>query len=442
MKTFAKNTAATFAGQVITLIIGIGISVVIARLLGPENKGLYSLAILLPTFIVIITNLGINPATVYHTAKADYNRKQIFGNNIWLSLAIGAISSIIGLFVIYFFGESLLPGLPMPIALLALFIVPLQLLAGNLKAILLGMQRITPLNIISVVQAFLNLILIVIALVGLHSGVPGVIIVSILTSITTNIIVFLLVYKTLKGISFQINFSYIRRTLTYGIQAQAGNILGFLNYRADFFLVNLFLNPTAVGFYSIAVGISEKLWLASKATSMVLLPKIAAEKNEQVRKELTPIVSRTVLLITIIGASVLFFITKPLIILLYSTTFSSAVLPLQILLPGIVAHSASRILANDIAARGKPLLNSFLSSLALVANIVLNILLIPKFGIEGAAWATTISYSAMYVGRVWLYSRISNNPIIKIVIPQQSDLVLYQRFGSLSIRWLRKRLGT
>lgn len=83
-------------------------------------------------------------------------------------------------------------------------------------------------------------------------------------------------------------------------------------------MVNLFPNPIAVGFYSIAAGVTERLWSASKTTSVVLLPKIAAEKDERVSKGFTPIVSRIVLLITIIGALVLFFLTTPLIILLYN----------------------------------------------------------------------------------------------------------------------------
>ena len=226
--------------------------------------------------------------------------------------------------------------------------------------------------------------------------------------------------------------------MTYGVQAHLGNILGYLNYRLDIFLVNLFLNPLSVGLYSIAVGIAEQLWLASKATSEVLLPKLAAEKDEQKRKEFTPIVSRNIFWLTAAGAFVLFFVIKNIIVFLYSEDFLPAVRSLQILLPGIVAVSASRVLANDIAARGKPIINSYLSFIALIVNVVLNVLWIPKLGIEGAAWATTVSYSLTLVGRIFIYSNISGNSIKKILIPQSSDFSLYKNLGYLLISKIKR----
>lgn len=440
MKTFTKNTLTTFISQVIILIFGIAGSIIVARVLGPEGKGIYSLAILLPTFIVTLTNLGISPATIYYTAKESYDRKQIFGNNILLSLALGAASLAVSLIVILFFSESILPGLPMTLALVGLFIIPFRLMVDNIQKIFIGMQKILTANILSIIYFSLSLLFIVIALFGFRSEVLGIIIASILSLLIATLITVAWLYKTLRGVSFSLNFPYIKSTLTYGIKAHLGNILGFLNLRADIFLVNFFINPVAVGFYSISVTIAEKLWLVSQATSTVLFPKIAAEQNEQKRKEFTPIISRTVLLITALSAFVLFFIIEQVVVLLYSTEFISSVRPLQILLPGIVAGGASRILANDIAARGKPLLNSYLSFVALVTNILLNIIWIPKFGIEGAAWATTISYSFTFIGRIWLYSMISGNSTIKILVPQRSDLVLYSKLWNLSVNKIKSYL--
>ena len=439
MKTFTKNTAATFIAQIVILIIGIATSIIIARVLGPEGKGLYSLAILLPTLMATLTNFGISPATVYLTASGSYDRKQIFGNNILFSLVIGAISLTIGLVVVLFLKETLLPGLPMPLALVGMFVLPLTLLVENLQKIFIGMQKILTANILSIIYFSLSLVFILIALFGFRSDVLGVLIASILSLLVATIMVVLWLNRTLRGVRFSLNFPYIKSTLSYGLKAHLGNILGFLNLRADVFLVNFFINPTAVGFYSISVNIAEKLWLVSRASSTVLFPKVAAEKNEQKRKEFTPIISRTMFLITVSGALILFFIVEKIIVLLYSPQFLSSVRPLQILLPGIAVGGADSILAHDIAGRGKPLVNSYISIIALIVNIILNISWIPKFGIEGAAWASTISYGLTFVGRVLIYSRISGNSFGVILLPQRSDVTLYKKLWGLTLRKLRGR---
>ena len=103
--------------------------------------------------------------------------------------------------------------------------------------------------------------------------------------------------------------------------------------------------------------------------------------------------------------------------------------PLQILLIGTVAVSGGRVLGNDIAGRGRPMLNTYLNALTVVVNLCLDILWIPKFGIAGAAWATTVSYSVALIGSLLVYSKISGNSITKIIFIQKSDIVLYKNFA-------------
>jgi len=200
-------------------------------------------------------------------------------------------------------------------------------------------------------------------------------------------------------------------------------------------LINVFMNPLAVGYYSISVAITEKLWLVSQSASTVLFPKVSSEKDEKMLKEFTPIVSRNVLLITALGAILIFFLSRWIVILLFSEAYLPAVQPLQILLVGTVAVSGSRVLGNDIAGRGRPILNTYLNTLTVVVNLCLDILWIPKFGIAGAAWATTISYSVALIGSLLVYSKISGNSITKIIFIQKSDIALYRNiFSALAKR--------
>jgi len=255
-----------------------------------------------------------------------------------------------------------------------------------------------------------------------------------------DVAVFFWARRATGGISFHVNHSYIKDALTYGIKAHLGNILGFLNYRVDMFFVNGFLNPAAVGFYSIGVGLVEKLWMVSHAASTVLFPRVAAETEEQRRKEFTPLVARTVLSVTALGALVIFFLSRWIIGLLYSSVFLPAVRPLQILLPGIIALSVGRVLSNDIAGRGRVMLNNYTGLVTVTTNVALNILWIPRYGISGAALASTVSYTATLVSSLFFYCRLSGNPWTKVILPQQGDWAIYRRTGLALGHWVKAKV--
>ena len=296
---FVRGTTITFTTGVLNLIIGVGTSVILARALGPEGKGVYTLATLLPSLIVTFGNLGIGPATVYYVARGRFRRQEILGNNLLLGLGIGAIGILAGLAVTMFYRRVIFPGVAQYYLLLALILVPVEVLFFYAQSFLLGLQHVKEFNYVSIAQAALFFALITIAVVGLKSGVTGAITAGVISWLIAGVLVFRWAKKAAGGIEFRPNAAYARGAISYGLQAHLSNILGFLNYRIDMFLVNGFLGPAAVGLYSIGVGLVEKLWMISQAASTVLLPQVAAETDEQRRKEFTPLVARTVLWATV-----------------------------------------------------------------------------------------------------------------------------------------------
>jgi len=426
MSKFNKDVFNTILTRIVLLVLGILPSIFIARILGPEGKGLASLALILPVLIITFTNWGIPLATTYYTAKGDFSPSEILWNNLILSIVISVFSLVIGFIIIFFFSKILFPGVPVFYLSLALLTIPFSLLSGNLSNIFLGLQRIKTLNYFNLLQSLLSIFLTVIFVVILRMGVVGVIESSILAGLLFVSVLLYRLFRITGGAVVKLNRKYIKKATTYGLMGHISSLFSFLNYRVDIFFINLFLNPSAVGSYSIAVGFAEQLWLVSFAVNLVFFPRIAGEKNEIRRNELTPLLCRTILFISIIGAAILYFFAPSLIILLYSNKFFPAIQPLRILLVGIVTLTVWRILANDLAARGRPELNIYTNFIAVVVNIILNILWIPKVGISGAAWASVVSYTTAAVGAVLIYRKISGNHFAKIIFPQLSDWKLYK----------------
>jgi O-antigen/teichoic acid export membrane protein len=435
---FARDTALTLTARVAGLTLALLSSIVIARALGPEGTGVYTLAILFPLLIITFTNLGIGPATVYYVAQEKYSLREVLGNNVLLSAVIGTVATLIGLRLVVLSQGQIFPSVAPSYLALALLLVPVNLFSQQyVNHILLGARRIKEFNAASVLQKLLFLPLVFLATVVLGLGVPGALWATILSTAVLCVFLFPWIMRIAGGIRYRLNHAYLRDSFRYGIKAHLGNIIGFLNYRVEVFLLGIFLPVAAVGFYAVAVGLAEKLWFLSESASIVLFPTVSAEKDEYQRKTFTPLVSRSILLITALGAAVLFLLSEWVIVLLYSEEYLPTVRLFRILLPGIVLLSASRVLANDIAGRGKPLLNTYVGAIGLVLQIALNLAWIPRFGTPGAAWATTISYGITLAVRLWMYMRLSGNSLITVIVPHSSDWLLYRQLARLA--WSRVR---
>ncbi|UCD84847.1 MAG: flippase [Deltaproteobacteria bacterium] len=424
---FTLDTSITFITRILQLVLGIGSSIVVARVLGPNGKGVYSLAILLPSLLMTFGSFGIGQASVFYIGKKQYALDEILGNNVMLSFSLGIVGLLVGLIIVVFLSESLFPGVAKIYIYLALLLVPLGFFLTFINYILLGLQKIKEFNFINILQSFTFLIILFAFLLTFKFGVKATIIANVLSCFVGAIVLFYLAKRSVGKFYLFFNKSYLKEAFKYGFKVYLGNIIGFLHYRIDIFLINIFLNPLAVGFYSIAVALAEKIWLVSQSAGLVLFPRVSSETDEKRLKELTPVVCRNVLLITSMGALFLFFLGRMLIIMFYSERFSDSVWPLQILLIGAVTMGGWRILANDLYGRGKPELNIYISLISTVLNIILNILWIPEFGIAGAAWATSVSYTFAFIVILIVYKRISGNSVCKTVFMQRADFILYKR---------------
>ncbi|OGZ18939.1 MAG: hypothetical protein A2175_02300 [Candidatus Nealsonbacteria bacterium RBG_13_42_11] len=423
---FTKNTAITFFTRFATGVFSVLATIVIARTLGPQGQGIYSLAIMFSYILLIFTALGINPASVFLIGKKKYSPQEVLGNNLFLNLLISLGTVLIGLIIVFLFSNALFPGVEKTYLLLVLLLVPLILIFDLGCHILIGLQEIKKYNYFSFLQNGLFLLLLIIFLLGMNFGITIAIISQILSFILVGLFLFLVVKKEAGGMVLHLSKKYLKEIFSYGIKVHLSGIFHFLHYRIDLFLLNIFINPVAVGLYFVATKLAEVFYFLSNSTGTVLFSKIASETDEKQINSFTPIVCRNVLFITFWGVLVLLFLGQWLITFFYSKEFLDSVAPFRILLIGTLVVSGWEILANDFAARGKPILNTYIIGASVLINIVLNILFIPKWGISGAAIATAISYFFMFFVTVIIYSKISRNKIKNIIFLQKKDIEFYK----------------
>ena len=215
------------------------------------------------------------------------------------------------------------------------------------------------------------------------------------------------------------NKEITRKSLDYGTKVMLGNILQYLNYRADILLIGFFLTKTEVGWYYVSVLIAERLLFLTQATSTILLPA-ASSSDEQ--REKTPLLSRLNFTVVLLGSTVIGICSYWIVPLLFSIKYFNSVLPLVLILPGIISLSVSKLLSADLGARGLPQYSMYVSILNFILNIALNLILIPKIGIAGAALSSSVSYTAALVLQGYYYKKITKISTTELFLLKKGDL--------------------
>jgi len=423
--------------MLVSFLTSMGASVLTARFLGPEGKGVYALILLLPSLVVIFANLGVGTATTYLVSQRSYPLPQVLGSTVFLGLSIGGIGLLCGLLLVLSLYRTAFLDVPKADLFLCLVFIPANVIFLYLQGILLGMRRVVHYNAIILVHSGMNLLLIAIALCVFRSGVHGLLVAQAAVWFFVVNILFFSTRRVVGNMRFSLDTEYLRQIFSFGAKSHVGYVLSMMHYRADILLVGFYLGPVQVGFYSISTALAERLWMGSLAVSTVLFPRLSEKGCESRRNELTPLVARTILLMTGVGAVTLALLARFLVCGLYSEVFLPSVQSLQALLAGVVALSVSRVLASDIASRGHPMLNSYVGAASFALNIILNVLWIPRYGIVGAAWASTTSYGVASLGQLLIYCRLSGISWTSVLLVQRADLLVFHQVLADLFQWVR-----
>lgn len=414
----------TFSRQFLAGLLQLFIILMIARSLGREGTGMFAICLLIPMVLGQILSFGLPTSSVYFIASRRFNRVDVWAVTRDITGCIALVGTIFAGLGLYYFGMLAFPGVNPFLLIAAVTILPFLLMTANTVAIFQATEDFRSYNIAVLIQPVLAfLIILAFSSFGLLSieGAIFAVAFSHVGGLLTGL--FLLSRRMTLFASTCMHAPYLKYALPYGLKAYLANIVSFINYRVDLFLVNLFLGPASAGVYTVAVRLVEQLWIVSQSVSTVILPRLSTMIDDDVGKSLlTPAITRYVLWVTASAAGALALIAAPLIAVLFGDSFTLAAGSLYILLPGVVLFSAARVLSNDLAASGLVGVNLILAITVLTTNTLLNISLIPTFGLTGAAASTALSYSLALVILLYLQMGRMNVPLLRFILPSKGDI--------------------
>jgi len=418
------NILTTLSARIVTLGLSLISSIVLARWLGPEGRGVFALVLLLPGLALSLGLLGFDQANAVFSGLAPERRRQLFWHSVAIALGVGCVITVGGILFVTLGAPGVGGMVRAPIVLYALAIasVPFRMASEYWSAILRGMNRIVLLNALEVGMKVIALSLLALFVLRLGLGVTGAIWADFTLGVGTAVVMVVLLARVEVAGRPAIDSALWKRTWAFAFPTYCAGVMTYLNYRIDQFIIAALLPTEALGFYVIAVDLGERLWILTGAVGTALLPHLTNSRDRD--PALAAVVARHVMCWTGAACLLLLLLADYAVRILYSSAFAPAAAALRWLLPGILVLTAGKVVVAELAARERIRFTVWLSAVSIVINIIANFVLIPSMGISGAALASTISYSVVSVVVLRYYLRETRLPW-SVLVPRWSDLSAY-----------------
>jgi O-antigen/teichoic acid export membrane protein len=203
--------------------------------------------------------------------------------------------------------------------------------------------------------------------------------------------------------------------------------LGVLNYRVDSYVLLALLGVVPFGIYSIAVNGGEVLFWLSRPIGAVMSREIGGASTER-SAELTAFTVRTSVALTAICGIALVACAPFLIGAVYGERFAPSATPLRLLVPGVVAFSSSSAFAAYfIVQLGRPFAMTVINTAMILVQAAACVLLVPRYGLGGAALGCTITYAFGAAVNTWYFCRCSGTSPFEVWIVQRRDVQRLRR---------------
>ncbi len=255
------------------------------------------------------------------------------------------------------------------------------------QSVLLGQDRQLRYAVIPVILVALYLTGNAVALLQFQSGLGGVLMAWSAAACLATLVGVLMVGRLTSGRPCA---ALLRTTARVGGRGALSTTIIYLLFRSDVFLVGHFLGEAKVGVYFACVVIAEMIQRIPNLAGVVLLPKVQAGADDDHAISLT--LARRVLAGFVPIAVIVVFAGRSVIDIMGGPDYAGAFAPLLLMLPGLMATGFGSVLNTKLAGEGYPPLTIWAAAAALLTNVLLNLAMIPTWGLEGAAISTSVAY--------------------------------------------------
>ncbi len=406
MKQFVKSIFAILTGNILLRLLGVVFTPLLVRVLTKPEYGTFAAVLAVFHIVTALSKVGLFGAVTKYTADSeDETKASVLVGGVALSLGYAIIVAMLVGFSMVF--------LPIPVFQQSVFFVTLALavLVKNpfevFRAYLYGEQNEGASQKINVVRKTLYVVL-ALGLAWAGFGVPGVFYGFVLAYGAGTLLACWHVSRTVSIQWADVTGARerLRDIATYGGINTFGSVAALLLYKTDILIVSHYHGQAVAGEYQAALFPAELIWFVPGAIQAALLQETAKKwadrRIDAINRSLENGLKYGVLALTLFGIG-LFALAETFLTFYYGPQYATSALALRILLVGTFFYGVNRIAGPVLQATGRLKHQQATNVLALVLNLTLNLLLVPRYGIEGAAVATALSYVSVFFGSLLIF---------------------------------------
>ena len=385
----------------VTAITGGILTIVLARVLEPDGYGLLFFAFSIISILSFVSNLGFgrsasryvsefkvsDPGQVWHVIRFA---------TLFISISTGTSVILLGVFHVEIAELVNNPDVA-PLLLLGTIFLAFSTLYSYVDHLLQGfeeMKLISIANIVNSVGTLLAAGALVIFGFGAFGGMLGYAIGYALSFFTAFILLYVFVYPNYDH-EEEPTPGLPRRIFEYNIPIIATKSGSLLSKTVDTLLVGFFLGPAAVGFYTLGEKIVKMVETPVSALGYTLAPAFGSAKADENIEGISRVFEQSVLYTLALylpAASGIALLAEPMVEYIFGSDYLGAVLVIQLFTVYLIMNSLMKYTSAGLDFLGRARERAIIKTVTSVANVGLNLLLIPTIGVEGAVLATLLTY--------------------------------------------------
>lgn len=408
-------------------LIAFATSIVLAKVLGPSGYGIFSYVIALVALLTIPSELGIPSLAVREIAVANARKDwgHMRGFIVWAHRTVAVTSGaliLLGATALLIWGENVSPS-KLACMWLALLLVPLVSLGALRDAMLRGLRKVLlgQLSQPIIRPSILLIALLLLWQLGIDLTSPvramGLHIMSVAIAFLCGLLLFLKNRPAeLRGAQSTYKSAiWLKSSIPFGMTAA----LQLINGKTDILALGFFQPDADVGIYRVAVQLAAIVIFGMQAVAMIQGPHIAhlyAKGDMQKLQHMITRSAQAILLVAVPVVLVIVLFGEFIIRTLYGAAFEAAYVPLVILCVGQLFNASMGSVASLLNMTGHERDTAKSVLVGAIVNVVLNLSLVPIWGMTGAAIATAatlIVWNVIMWRKVRLRIGIETSPLFR-----------------------------
>lgn len=423
-----RDAALTIGTRFGLAVLIFATDIILARALGPSAKGRFALVLLYSQLAATLIGFGMDQAIAVVSGRSATDARRAVANALVWSAVVGGAAVLASLWL---YGvpsgggppsgplAEVLPNLSAAQFTIAAFAIPAELLFNLGLFALLGRGRIASYSGVRLVRRLTLLALLVATALVTRLDLAAALVLNLVSLAAT-----LAAIGWAAGrdglLGGRPSGALLGEELRFGGRAVVGTLAERLQFRADAFIVNALAGVRATGVYSVTSGLAETLWYIPNALGVVMFSR-AVDPNADAGRT-AAVLTRTTLAVSLVLAIPAALLGPRFVRFVYGPSFADAGVALRLIIPGVVAYSVVAILSRYLTGRGRPGTGTLVLLLGLGTNVAANLVLVPRFGINGAAAASSLSYGLTALVILVVFLRVSGRGPAETLVVRRSDL--------------------